>query len=119
MSQPSLYNFPDSYQNDGITAFSITLRYEDASPVNLIGSTVLMQLKNSLGNTAYEFSNIESANNHQISVGANGVIQFPEILSFPLASGSYVYDLQVKDSTGFIRTYIKGSWKILSDISKP
>lgn len=118
MSLPAIYNFPDTYGNDGIQPFKITLKYSSGAFVDLVGASVLMQLRNGLNIVIWEFSTAMDGDNQLLTL-ANGVIQFPKINSWSIPPSCYVYDLQVTDSTGFVRTYIKGTWKLLPDVTKP
>lgn len=116
MGIPVTYKFDDHYQNDGLSSFNLTLTYDDAgTPVDLTGASVKMQLKvNDSKTPSFEFST-ESGT---LSLLAGGVIQFNEINSWTLNPGTYKYDLQVIDNTGFVRTYLKGTWTVVADITK-
>jgi hypothetical protein len=43
----------------------------------------------------------------------------PQVLDFPLGSGKWVWDFETTDSTGFIRTYLKGTLTITRDVTRP
>jgi hypothetical protein len=117
MSNPGVYNFPDHYKGDGLSSFKITLEYASGTPVVLEGSEVLMQMRNSLRVLLWTFSSNETGDN-MLTILPNGVIQFPRIASWDIPSTKYYYDLQVIDATGFIRTYLTGTWRVNLDITK-
>lgn len=117
MSIPATHNFPDHYQNDGLKAFKITLKYASGNAVDLTGATVVMQLKNSLGTVGWEFST-RNQGNTKIEVLPGGIIQFPAINTWSIPSSKFTYDLEVTQPDGFVTTYLQGSWKIVSDTSR-
>jgi len=53
-----------------------------------------------------------------VTNGPAGLIEFP--ISTPNADhlGDYFYDLQIKDTSGFIRTVEAGKFKFVQDITK-
>ena len=117
MAEPAMYNFPNSYKNDGLSAFNLKLKYASGALIDLTGSSVSMQLKNGVGVAMWEFSTTPGANT-LLSILPDGIIQFPAINSWDIPASEYNYDLQVTDNTGFVRTYIKGTWKVVQDITK-
>jgi hypothetical protein len=117
MNYPATYNFPDSYKDDGLASFTITLEYPDESPVDLTASKVRMQLRAFDKKLAYEFSSESTEPEKQLIILPNGVIQFPLIKSWDISATKYTYDLEVIDATGFVRTYLQGEWSIKQDIT--
>jgi len=117
MKYPAQYNFPDIYQGDGIEAFNIRLKYPSGETIPLNGMAVRMQLKNSQSVLAFDFSTKESAD-ALLTITETGSLQFPTIKSMKLEPGIYYYDLQVTDANEFVRTYLRGTWKVNQDITK-
>lgn len=111
------YNFPPVRQNDGLNSFSITLTYADGNPVTTSGA-VLMQLRNTVNKVVYEFSSTATDPQKQITIISPGVFRFPTIPSWKIPAGVYSYDLQIIDISGFVKTYMAGTWTVISDISK-
>jgi hypothetical protein len=112
MNYPATYNFPTHYRGDGLNSFTLTLKYSDQSSVDLTGASVLMQLRDLGGRLSYTFSTETN-----LTLPGTGVIQFETIEEWTLRTGKYKYDLQVTDSTGFVRTYLRGEWLINQDIT--
>lgn len=122
VNQPANYDFPTHYKGDGLKSFNITLQEDDGTPIDLTGSEVKMQLRETqttAGEAVWEFSNLESADSGiTLSDPENGVMTLNEIKAWDIPARKYYYDLEVKDSTGFVTTYIKGEWVISQDITK-
>jgi hypothetical protein len=117
MNSPVIHNFKDHYRRDGLQPFRIGMDYPATSnPVMLDDAVVLMQLRNSLGALAWEFSSLATGDN-KLTILPGGWIQFPRILEWDIPSTKYFYDLQVTDYDGYVRTYFKGTWKINQDIT--
>jgi len=116
MNNPAPFDFPPHYRGDALGTIRITLKYpETGNPIYLTGSIIRMQLKT--GNkVAYEFSNLLTGEN-QLTILPNGVIQFPVINSWNLVADNYAYDLQVTDAAGEVRTYLKGYWSFIQDVT--
>lgn len=129
INQPAILNFPPHYRGDGFTGIEIQLEYIDENDnpsgefIDLTGAQVHMQLKNKISNNiVWEFSNVNNINNSNFTLiyiidAVDGIIEFPEIKEWILPSTIYKYDMQVKDSSGFVRTYLKGIWSVNQDIT--
>lgn len=117
--EPVEVDLPSAYFEDGRVAFYVQLEIA-GSPgtyVDFTGHDILMQLKSSAG-LAWEFSNFREQSNTQISISDNGTkIDFPVIESWPIIPNTYSWDLASWDSTGFKRTWIKGTIKVIQSIS--
>lgn len=117
MQAPANFNFIDHYQNDGLRKFTMTFKYSSGKVMDLKGCLVRLQLVNSAGLVAWEFSTLRDKDG-LLTIGENGVITFESINSWSILPGTYVYDLEVTFPDGFVCTYLKGSWKINKDITK-
>lgn len=119
-NQPAIYNFLPHYKGDGLSPFTITILYDDGTPMDISGFDVLMQLKmgaNSLPKWSFGTgSGVDTV--LTIPTGVDGVIQFPEIKKWNLDAQTFDYDLQITDNTGFVKTYLRGKWAINQDITK-
>jgi hypothetical protein len=110
-----IYDIPNHLRGDtwvGINSISLS---KDGIPLNLTNASVLMQFrKNVDSSVALELS----TNNGGIVIlnALNGVIRIPSAL-IDMQYGTYQYDLQVTFADGFVKTYLKGSWSIVADIS--
>lgn len=122
MNQPVNYDFLTHYRQDGLKPFTVVLKYSSGTPIDLTGATVRMQLRAIYNNgKAWEFSTVEGEDTDTLLTlpdPANGVIQFPEILTWDIRASKYDYDLEVTDSTGFVRTYLRGIWAVNQDITR-
>lgn len=115
MSLP-IYNFPDHVKGDTFTARQIIFSSETANaPVDLTGAGINIQFKeNPSTPTAYFWST--SDNSIILTDAPNGIITMnAKILDAP--ASTYVYDVQIVDNTGMVKTYFKGSMKITQDIT--
>lgn len=117
MNRPAIFDFPAHYQSDGLSSFTITLRHRGGDPVDLTGATVRMQLRSQLTN-AVEYTFGTSRANSELIIEPDGVIRFPDINSWGIKPGKYWYDLEVTDSRGFVRTYLRGSWNVNNDVTR-
>lgn len=114
MSMPEIYNPDDHYQNNGLDPFTMTLTYTGTtSPVDLTGASAKMALMDG-SRLGFSFDSAQGT----ISILPGGVIQFNEIKEWKIAIGKYLFDLKIKDSTGFVRTYVKGTWNVIPAITK-
>jgi hypothetical protein len=118
MNQPVKYDFLTHYRQDGLKPFTVVLKYASGTPINLSEAIVRMQLRAGYaGKLAYEFAS-DGEGDSLLTLAADGVIQFPEILSWNIQPSTYDYDLEVTASDGFVRTYLRGTWAVNQDITK-
>lgn len=118
MSLPAVYNFPPAYANDGVQSFNIKLiNAVGSTPLDLTGVNVKMQLMNGLNKPAFTFSSEQDDGDALLTILDGGIIVFPRINSWSINPMVYKYDLQVIDANGFIKTYLKGTWEIIKDIT--
>lgn len=118
MQAPATYNFLDHYENDGLRKFTMQFKYSATdNPVNLIGSKIRMQLVNTSGQVAWEFSTLPGKDG-RLTIGNEGVLTFETINSWGLKPGVYSYDLEITFPDGFVKTYMTGTWKVNRDITK-
>lgn len=113
---PSIYKFPDAYQNDGLEEIVLTFTNgADSTIIDLSGNVVNFNLipQGELF-PAWKFSTEDGS----IVFTANGSVKIVRILSWNIPGGMYLYDMQVIDNTGFVNTYLRGRWNIVPDITK-
>lgn len=103
------YDFPDITKGDTFLSRTITIEV-NGSPLDLTGATPLMQLRLRPG------AKVEHEFDLTISDAAGGEITINEF-DVELDYKTYYYDLQITLSDDTILTYIKGKFKVLSDIS--
>ena len=109
------YNIPDHLRGDtwnGINSISLS---KDGLPLQLSGANILMQFRKDVDSPI----NLElSTANGGITImnAVSGIIQIPPAL-ITMNYGTYQYDLQVTLAGNYVKTYMKGTWKILPDTS--
>jgi len=111
MNSPAIQDIPDHYSNDGLKSFRFLLEYKTGTPVDLAGSLVVVELKSSLGVTAWTFSS-EAEGDHKLNILLDGWVEFPRILVWDIPLTKYTYEMKVTDVDGFVRTYFTGNWSI-------
>lgn len=117
MNSPVEYNFPDHYKGDGLTDFTMTFKYKSGAFVDLEGCIVRMQLREFGKELLHEFSSDSDKEDQKLTLLPDGVVEFPRIKELNIRSTVCWYDLSIEDTTGFVRTYMKGKWKINQDIT--
>lgn len=120
LNEPLPFDFPTHYGDDGLYSWTMELTYEaTGDPIDLTDAVVRMQLRTRYtGKLAWEFSSDGEGNSLiEIIDPANGVIEFPEIKSWDIPASTYDYDLEIKDDTGFYKTYLRGTWAVRQDIT--
>lgn len=113
LNQPTHYDFLPHYRGDGRRPFSVKLNYKSGDPVDI--ASARMQLRSPYKD-AWEFSTGGDGNT-LLTVTGN-TINFPILNAWEIDAGSYDYDLEVTDSTGFVTTYLRGTWAVNQDITK-
>jgi len=88
----------------------ITLLDENDAPIDLVGQTVKMQIKNKKGDVTLK--TLVSPTDFTIAIN---VITFNSILN--IVKGEYEYDLQVTFTTGVVKTFIGGSFTVIKQIT--
>lgn len=86
--------------------------------VNLTGAVIKMQLRESYNNSTAVLS-LTSVGSAGITLtnAANGQFKInAQIIDIP--SRNYVYDIQITFSNGVVKTYIKGNFNILEEVTK-
>ena len=112
---PVTTNLDDIYSGDRFKPIEFVIDVNGV-PLDLTGCTVRMQFRknvNSNNNPDYEFSTDEG--NIDISSGTIKTVFIPKL---EIDGGLYSYDLEVTTSTGEVTTYVRGSIKVIEDISK-
>jgi hypothetical protein len=106
------YNFPDHIKGDTMQAVNFTVTV-NASPLNLTGATIKMDLRTSNGNLRKRFSSVDD-DGISITNAAGGVFSVIEqIIDVPAMT--YKYDIEITLADDSVRTYIAGTWTITQD----
>lgn len=116
--KPAIYNFQDRYEGDTSNEVEFTVTQTVSSvttAVDLTGVTVKMQIrKKSNRDITKEITNISGIT---VSNAVNGVFKVDAFITDFKAS-SYVYDIQFTFTNGSVRTYLKGNFNVVNDITK-
>ena len=89
----------------------------DVTPVDLSGSTILIQVRPTPTSASVELT--LSTANSSISLGGVDRNQITLNKKVEVAAGSYVYDMNVTFPSGEVKTYIWGNFIVQEDITKP
>jgi hypothetical protein len=112
------YNIPDHISGDtwdGIASITVE---SGGIPISLVGCSIKMQVRTSysLASPVYiEFSTVDGT--IIIPIPLQGIVSIPpRLVNIPV--GDYKYDFQITYPNGFVKTYMKGNWKILQTITR-
>lgn len=106
---PAVWNWKDHYKGSTFASKSIKFNF------NITGAIINCQLKAGQGSfITYEW---KTGLNITIINPLTGEIVLNQINDFDAPAGSYIWDLQVKFANGTSQTYIKGTQKVIQDIS--
>lgn len=111
------YNLPDHIKGDTFVGTSFTVTVNTVA-LNLTNAVIKMQLKSNQNYlTSKAVLELSTVNGGLTTANAaNGIFQInSQIIDIP--AGIYYYDIEIKLSDNTIKTYIKGQWKILQDIT--
>lgn len=111
---PATYNFPDAYKGD--TYGPLVFYFNDISgnAIPLDGVSASVQVKNKMTKCAViEWS---TANSGIYISGNQVVLNTIDSISMDIPAYTYNYDFQI-NSSGIIKTYLKGELVVQPDIS--
>lgn len=93
-----------------------TIEYEDHTPLDLTGASILMQIKKSASDDepVLEFTDTDGIT---ITDAINGEFQIDEVI-IDILPKIYQYDIQVTLSNGKVKTFVEGKFTVNSDISR-
>jgi hypothetical protein len=89
----------------------------DTTPIDLSGSTILIQVRPTPSSASVELT-LSTATN-TITIGGANRNQITLNKKVEVAAGSYVYDMNVTFPSGEVKTYLWGNFIVSEDISKP
>lgn len=106
---PSLWNWKDHYKGSTFTPKNIKFNFD------ITGATITCQLKGAQGSSViHEW---KSGVNITVIDLVTGEIVLNQINEFKPIAGNYVWDLQVKYADGTGQTYLKGTLKVIQDVT--
>lgn len=115
---PAIYNFDNQYKGDTLDATQFTLKDgSSGDPIDLTGATVRAQFRKPFrGPLVKTIDNSGYGTGITIPSPEDGVII---IDSFELTweGGSYAYDIETTFPDGTIKTYVRGTMNVITDIT--
>ena len=87
----------------------------DTTPINVIGSTVYIQVRKGCGGTLA----LTLTNGSGITLGGVDNNQITVSKLVDIAKGNYVWDMQVTFTSGVVKTYLEGDFIVYDDVTKP
>jgi hypothetical protein len=112
--RPAQYNIK-IWRND--TWSQVFAILADTTPVDLSGSTILLQVRPTPSSTSVLLT--LSTANSSISIGGANTNQITLNKIVDVVAGSYVYDMNVTFPSGEVKTYIWGNFIVQEDITRP
>ncbi len=103
------YNFASQYQGDTFFGATFTILI-DGTPLSLVGVSILMQVKDKPASESAAQS-LMVGSGISITDAVNGVFEV-EPFAITQVPGMYHYDIQITDSGGSVRTYVKGTFTV-------
>lgn len=97
---------------------TLAINYElsiDGQPIDLSGATVRMQVRPDYGSNTLSLAFTEG-DGITVTGTSHNMIEIKKLVT--IASGQYVYDLEVQYSNGDVKTYVKGNFIIQEDSTK-
>lgn len=101
------------WKNDTLS-LSYEMKVNDV-PLDLSGATVRLQVRPTAGSNTLTLS-ITNGNGINITGTDHNIIAISKLIT--IASGDYVYDLEVAFANGEVKTYVHGSFKVSEDVTK-
>ena len=114
---PAFYRIPNHTKNDTYSGARYTLVNKTTeNAIDVTGASVKIDFKETIdGSAVLTFSTTNGL--ITIADGENGIIDIePSVIT--LDEGTYIYDMQITFTDGTVKTYLKGDWTILPDITE-
>jgi hypothetical protein len=109
------FTMPASLRGDTWPGISSLYLGKNDAPLNLTDASILIQFRKDVDSPVT--LELSTDNGRVVILDAeNGTFRIPEFL-VTTQYGTYKYDLQVTFPDGYTKTYLKGTWQVVSDIS--
>lgn len=105
------YNFPDHVKGNTFSGAEFTINV-DGTPLDLTSAAVEMVLKV----WDNEGDNAVLSLNTSITDASNGVFEI-DSQTIDIPAHCYVYDIKITLQSGSVKTYIRGSFNVIQNIS--
>jgi len=114
--EPGIFNFKNRYAGDTSNDVRFELTEEDGTtPINLTGVTFLMQIKSR--NYGVMAKELTGASGITIVDAVGGIFNMNSFV-VDFSAGKYVYDIQLTFPSGVVKTYLRGQFNVVQDISR-
>lgn len=114
---PATYNFKDQYAGDTFSGVQFTLTRTTSgttTAINLTGSTITFKLN--FGSKSGKSIFVMGVGSGITIVNATSGIFKIDQFAVPAEVGKYFYDVEVKDSSDFISTYLSGTMTVVEQV---
>jgi hypothetical protein len=112
MSQDT-YKFPDQYKGDTFWPNTFTIK-EDGVPVDLTGALIKITFRQSYAAGSIQKS-FSIGSGITVNDASGGKFTLDKILKFSWSAKNYFYDTEVTFPNNDVRTYFKGSLRVIQD----
>mgnify|MGYP007071576780 CR=1 FL=1 len=109
------------YRGDSKT-FDLTFTSSNGTTLNITGYTIFFTVKNK--NSYYnEFNDSSALVSVNVTSHTNATSGLSQVNISPsdtstIAPGTYIYDMQLKDATGKVLTFIGGNFVLVPDVTR-
>lgn len=117
---PPIFNMPDSYKQDKLNQIEVELENSDTGvALDLTGSVAWLQLRDKDNRVVFEFKSgiLPVGNQALLTITLPNKVTFPVIGSLNIIAGDYNQDFQIQFANGSVKTFWRGKWKIIQDIT--
>lgn len=114
---PNTYNFKQQTKNDTFSGLRFSFNSiinEVEIPINLSGTSIQMDIKKS--EQSQPSKSLKSGEGITVTDEVNGKVRI-EAFKVDLPAFNYVYDLQIIYPDETVKTYLKGTFKVIEDIT--
>jgi hypothetical protein len=112
-----VYNFPDHISGDSWKGLNITI-LENGEPLNITDCDIFIHFRPVHNLASPIFLELTSdKNNIGTIIPEQGLLAI-DVTNFDIPSGVYNYDLQINFPDGSVKTYLKGTIKILPQTTR-
>lgn len=106
---PAIYNFQDHYRGSTFTALPIVFNFD------ITGAEIICQMR--LQPNSPIVHEWKTGTNITVVNALTGSIILNKIPEFKPSAGTYSYDLQIKFANTDSETYLKGTQKVIQDVT--
>jgi len=111
------YNLPPRLSGTTFKPLQITLRYQDTTPISLVGAAVKLQFRSG-SKTGPLKKEITNGNGITIANAAGGVMQIDEFILTGWAAGKYYYDVLIIFASEVREIYFGGTQEIIQNVTQ-